>query len=363
MSPLAKILIRRIARRGPLSIAEYMALALGHRRYGYYMHRDPLGTAGDFITAPEISQMFGELVGLWWVVLWQQMGAPIPVTLAELGPGRGTLMADALRAAQICPGFVAAARVHLVETSPFLKRRQQMTLAARHPALDVKWHERLEDIPASGPLLLVANEFFDALPIRQYVRAEDGWRERKVGLGPDKHNFVFVLEKVAEPMLPEGLAGVENGALVETCPEGQDLARAIGHRISRNGGAALIIDYGHSRSIPGETLQSVRRHAFHNVLDWPGDADLTAHVDFAALLAAARDMGARAYGPVPQGVFLTRLGIEARAQALITQAKIDQAIDIAAALQRLVDPTEMGSMFKVLALTNPGLPPPPGFDA
>ena len=363
MSRLAEILRRRIARTGPISVAEYMALALGHPQYGYYMHRDPLGEAGDFVTAPEISQMFGELIGLWCVVLWEQMGRPVPVLLTELGPGRGTLLADALRAARARPEFAAAVRVHLVETSPFLRRRQRMTLVASHPGLKPQWHDRLEDVPEAGPMLLVANEFFDALPIRQYVRMEDGWRERRIGLRPDGNDFAFVLEKSAAPNLPEDLAMVGNGSLVEVCAEGAALARMIGARVARCGVAALVIDYGHLQSRPGETLQSVRRHAFQDVLDRPGDADLTAHVDFAALVAAARSAGARTYGPVAQGVFLARLGIGARAQTLVEHSKGDHAVDITASFRRLVHPAEMGLMFKAFAVANPNLPPPPGFEA
>jgi NADH dehydrogenase [ubiquinone] 1 alpha subcomplex assembly factor 7 len=363
VSPLVEILTRRIATTGPISIAEYMALALGHPQYGYYMQRDPFGESGDFVTAPEISQMFGELIGLWCIVLWEQMGRPVPVLLTELGPGRGTLLADALRAARTRPDFAAAMRVHLVETSPFLKKRQQMTLAKSHPGLNAQWHQRLEDVPAFAPLLLIANEFFDALPIRQYVRVDDDWQERRIGLGPDKSSFVFVLEKVAEPDLPKGLKMLEAGSVIETCPEGMALARTLGQRIRRDGGAGLVIDYGHLRSGPGETLQSVRRHAFQDVLDRPGDADLTAHVDFAALAAAARSAGARTYGPVAQGVFLARLGIGARARVLIAHSRGNQAIDITTSLRRLVHPALMGLIFKALAIANPDLPPPPGFEA
>ena len=360
MSPLVEILRRKIARKGPISLGEYMALALGHPKYGYYMQRDPFGQAGDFITAPEVSQMFGELIGLWCVVVWDTMGQPAPVMLAELGPGRGTLLSDALRAARARPDFVAAVRVHLVETSPFLKERQSRTLDATHPRLKAQWHDRLEDVPASGPILLIANEFFDALPIRQYVRAGEGWRERRIGLRAGGSGFAFVLEKVSGSDLPEG---VECGTVVEVCPEGISLAGEIGNRVRRCGGAALVVDYGHRQGVQGESLQSVRRHAFHDVLDRPGDADLTAHVDFAALVTAAQSAGARTYGPIAQGAFLARLGIGARAQALMAGGTGDQAQRIASALRRLVHPAEMGLMFKVLALTNPDLPPPPGFDA
>lgn len=361
MSPLAKILRRRITKSGPISVAQYMALALGHPQYGYYMHRDPLGEAGDFVTAPEISQMFGELIGLWCVVLWEQMGCPVPVLLSELGPGRGTLLADALRAANTWPDFTAAVRVHLVETSSFLRKHQRTTLAARHPGLAARWHDRLEDVPTTAPMLLVANEFFDALPIRQYVRTEDGWRERRVGLRPDGAGFAFVLENIVDPDLPEGLGLVKSGTVVETCAEAAAIAGAISRRITRDGGASLIIDYGHTGGVYGDTLQSVRRHAFHAVLDRPGDADLTAHVDFAALVASARNAGAHAHGPVAQGVFLERMGIGARAQGLLQRATRDQASSIATAYRRLVHPREMGLMFKVVALVSPDLPPPPGF--
>jgi NADH dehydrogenase [ubiquinone] 1 alpha subcomplex assembly factor 7 len=260
------------------------------------------------------------------------MGRPAPVLLVELGPGRGTLLADALRAARARPDFVAAVRVHLVETSPFLRERQRMTLAATHPKLKAQWHDRLEDVPASGPVLLLANEFFDALPIRQYVREEEGWRERRIGLQPGGSGFAFVLEEANGADLPEGL---EYGVLVEICPQGAALARTIGDRVTRCGGAALVIDYGYWPSVPGESLQSVRRHAFHDVLDRPGDADLTAHVDFSALIAAARSAGALTYGPVAQGVFLTRLGIGARAQALMAGRASDRASQIATAFRRL----------------------------
>ncbi len=348
---------------GPISVADYMTLALGHPRYGYYMARDPLGAAGDFITAPEISQMFGELIGLWCAVVWQQMGRPAPVLLVELGPGRGTLLADALRAARTRPDFAAALRVHLVETSPFLRKQQEMTLAKRHPGLKVEWHERLEDAPAVAPILVVANEFFDALPIRQYVRTGEGWWERRIGLGANAEGFAFALEKVDEPDLPQAWAVAERGVIVETGAQGAALARTIGARTAQTGGAALVIDYGYTHPAPGETLQAVRHHVFQDILDRPGETDLTAHVNFAALAAAAEDGGARAYGPIAQGLFLSRLGIAARAQALMAGARRDQAASIASGLRRLVHPAEMGAMFKALALAHPHLPPPPGFIA
>lgn len=363
MDSLLAIIQRRIATRGPLRVDEYMALALGHPRCGYYMRGDPLGQAGDFITAPEISQMFGELIGLWCGAQWQQMGRPRPVILAELGPGRGTLIADALRAvARAMPAFAVALRVHLVETSPPLRERQRQTLAAARPGLDVTWHRRFESIP-EGPLLLVANEFFDALPIRQYRRIGRGWRERRITAGKRGGGLQFIEVAVTRrpPALPRTARALADGELIEVCPAGRRIARRIGERVSRCGGAALVIDYGHAISAPGDTLQAVRRHARHPALERPGEADLTAHVDFQALAEAARTGGAAIFGPVPQGALLARLGIDARARALAAAAEPERVRDIEAAYRRLVHPRRMGTLFKALAIAAPTLPPPPGF--
>ncbi len=261
-----------------------MALALGHPEWGYYTTRDPFGRKGDFITASEISQVFGEMLGLWCVEVWRQMGAPDPVRLVELGPGRGTLMADALRAAAVSPDFIRAAQVHLVETSPVLREAQRSALAGR----DVVWHDRFDDIP-EGPLLLVANEFFDALPVRQLQREADGWCERLVGNGPQ--GLQFVLSTPGAPsaaLLDPGMrAGAAEGAIAEIQPAALSIAAAISARLGAFGGAALIIDYGYMQSAAGDTLQAVRSHKPHDVLLDPGDADLTVHVDFAALARAA----------------------------------------------------------------------------
>ena len=357
MSPVARLLAERIRAQGPVSVAEFMDLALAHPRYGYYRRQDPLGAAGDFITAPEISQMFGELIGLWSAVAWQAMGSPAAVVLAELGPGRGTLMADLLRAAAMVPGFRAALRLHLVETSPALRRRQRQALAGE----TVRWHERFDQLPP-GPLLLVANELFDALPIEQYqYDPAMGWRRRLVGLGAGEGAFAFVAGPPAIPdMPPDLLAAAGPGDLAETCPAGRALAGAIGRRLAADGGAALIIDYGPAASDLGESLQAVRHHAYHPVLAAPGEADLTAHVDFAALAAAATAAGARAHGPVPQGRWLRRLGIERRA-AILAGAAPERAATIAGQCRRLIEPAEMGTLFKVLAVTHPAMAIPPGF--
>jgi NADH dehydrogenase [ubiquinone] 1 alpha subcomplex assembly factor 7 len=365
VNPLAALLRRRIEADGPITVADYMAEALGHPSHGYYTRRDPLGRAGDFTTAPEISQVFGELIGLWWSVVWEAMDRPDPVNLVELGPGRGTLMADALRAiAGVRPQFAAAARLRLVETSPVLRRRQRQTLAAAHPEIPSFWYRRIADLP-DGPMLAVANEFFDVLPVHQLLRAGDGWRERRVGMTADGQEFCFVDALAADPSLietlPTSLADAVEGSLVELCPAAEACGEAIVGRLTRFGGAALVIDYGHRSSGIGDTVQAVRGHAYAKVLDSPGEADLTHHVDFEALVRAVTVGGARTYGPVPQTVFLGRLGIAQRADKLIREASPDQAKDIRSGVHRLIHPREMGELFKVLAIAAPDLPSPPGF--
>ena len=344
-------LARRIALEGPMTVADFMAEALWHPTHGYYAVRDPLGAAGDFVTAPEISQMFGELIGAWCAVLWQAMGRPDPVQLVELGPGRGTLMADVLRATARVPGFHDSLSIHLVEGGEALRERQRAVLPPT-----VTWHDGFESVP-DGPMLLIANEFFDALPIRQFVREEVGWRERLVGTRDGKLCFVLSPSQVEAPFGREAPVG----GIVEVCPSGIALAHAIGARVAAEGGAALIVDYGPARSAPGDSFQAVRDHRYHDVLEAPGTADLTAHVDFEMLARAAAEAGARCFGPVPQGAFLERLGIGARAQALATGASPAQAEGIAAAYHRLVDADAMGTLFKALAIQDAALVDPPGF--
>ena len=355
---LAARIARRIARGGPITIAEYMAQVLTDPRDGYYMTGDPFGRRGDFITAPEISQMFGELIGLWCVDSWQRLGAPENLLLVELGPGRGTLMADALRAARLMPGFLAAKRLHLVEVSPALRARQAETLQGTA----VEWNDDLASLPA-GAMLLIANEFFDALPIRQVERTAEGWCERLVTLNPaGELEFALSAPSPACALLvPEALRDTATGGVVEISPAALNTATEIARRIAARGGAALIIDYGRRKSAAGASLQAVRQHRSHAVLADPGSADLTAHVDFAALAAAASSAGAQVQGPVTQGGFLKALGIEARAEALARSATPDQAHDIRAARDRLVNPDQMGTLFKALALTQPGLGPLAGF--
>ena len=360
MTTLVEVLRRRIATDGPLPVDRYMALALGHPKHGYYATRDPLGAAGDFVTAPEISQIFGELIGIWLVDCWDRMGRPDPFRLIELGPGRGTLMRDALRAAQVLPGFTGAARVHLVETSPTLRARQAETLAGI-PSID--WHDRLDDVP-DGPMLAVANEFFDALPVRQFERTGGGWRERLITADGGTGAFRFVLSDRTDPLierLPVATEDAPSGAIVEFCAAGLAIAGDLGRRAAEAGGAALIIDYGHVRSAPGDTLQAVRRHRFADPLADPGEADLTAHVDFAVLAVAAGEAGADICGPSTQAAWLERMGIAHRAARLKQAASADQAADIDAAVLRLTASDQMGQLFKIMSVSAPTLTPTAGF--
>lgn len=365
LSPATMIehLGRRIADAGPLTVAEFMEDALAHPTLGYYATRDPLGVRGDFITAPEISQMFGELLGLWSALVWQAMGSPDPVRLVELGPGRGTLMADALAAARVVPGFVAATRVHFVEFSPALRARQKDTMAERAPKVAVEWHDWIGEVP-EGPLVVLANEFFDALPIRQFRRGPDGWRERLVETTADGR-LAFVYSEPRPPVVPpswdDALGDVPEDNVIEVSPAACAVASLVAERIARAGGAAVIVDYGPEQSAPGDTLQAVRAHGYDDPLGAPGEADLTAHVDFAALAHAGVRAGVRALGPVPQGAFLRRLGIDARAGVLMQNVQPDVARDVKLALHRLTSPEAMGMLFKVLAFLHPALPQPPGF--
>jgi SAM-dependent MidA family methyltransferase len=349
---LRDALLARIAETGPITVADYMAECLTHPTLGYYTTRDPLGVAGDFTTAPEISQMFGELVGLALAQGWLDQGAPDPFTLAELGPGRGTLMADILRATRAVPGFHHAMRLHLVEASEPLRGKQRAALAG----VAVAHHNSTATLP-DAPLFIVANEFFDALPIRQFARFETCWRERLVGLRDGA--LAFGLGGPADPPALVARSDVAEGKLVETCPAMMGIMADIEARIAARGGAALVIDYGGWRSL-GDTLQALRGHRPDDPLAHPGEADLTAHVDFEALRQAAPHLVASAL--TPQGVFLERLGITQRAQALSAQLSGPALEAHVAAHRRLTHPEEMGSLFKVLALVVEGAPILPGLE-
>lgn len=358
MTVLFDILKTEIEAQGPISVARYMELALGHAEHGYYMKQDPFGKAGDFITAPEISQMFGEMVGLWACVVWQAMGSPEPINVVEVGPGRGTLMADALRATQMVEAFEDAARVWLVEISPVLREAQKKALAPTFmmPA----WRDRFADV-GPGPVIVWGNEFFDALPIRQYVRADDGWRERRVGLNDERDGLAFTLSmgKIDANVIPEEVQGAPVGGIYEDQSLSRTVMGEIAKRVVEHGGAALFFDYGHGEHAIGETLQAVKSHDYADVLKNPGDQDITAHVDFAQLAEAARAAGAEVFGPVPQGAFLERLGMRQRADTLMMNASPEQLQEIDAAYQRLTGAEQMGSLFKVMAVVPPGFGVPP----
>ncbi|HTO80557.1 MAG TPA: SAM-dependent methyltransferase [Methylocystis sp.] len=358
MTALGEEITAAIEREGPMRLDRYMALCLQHPRYGYYTTHDPFGAQGDFITAPEISQMFGEMVGLWLADAWALSGAPQQARVVELGPGRGTLMADVLRALRVAPGLSERLEVDLIETSPTLRQAQRETLTRE--TIPLQWRYSLSEVPP-GPIFLIANEFFDALPVRQFVRAAAGWRERVVGLDA-KRLLAFGLAPKIETDLP---LGAPLQSVIEVNPAAQEVMAQIAQRIASDGGAALIIDYGYAKTTLGESLQAVARHAYVDPLASPGEADLTTHVDFAALARAATAAGAKALGPTTQGRFLTQIGIERRAAALRNRATERQQADIDAALRRLTgsgDPREvMGDLFKAMAVTHPDLPDLPGF--
>ncbi len=356
MTPLHALLARRIAATGPIRLDSYMAECLLHPAHGYYATRDPLGRGGDFITAPEISQMFGEMLGLALVQAWQDQGAPAPFTLAELGPGRGTLMADVLRVIAKRPAMAQAARLHLVEASPALRAVQRKTLAGQ----DVTWHDDVQTLP-EAPLLLLANEFFDALPIRQFQRLGAAWAERQVGLDAGGRLCAGLAPAAAPAALHDRLADTGAGDVVELCPAAPAIVAQIGRRIAAHGGVALLIDYGHWRSL-GDTFQALRGHAFCDPFAAPGEADLTAHVAFEPLAQAARAAGCATSAMTAQGVLLERLGITARAEALAARLEGAALAAHRAAHRRLTHPAEMGHLFQTLALFPATAPLPPGFD-
>ncbi len=358
MTPLEKIIRERIAQTGGITIAEYMELCLGHPEHGYYMSRQPFGREGDFITAPEASQIFGELVGVWVAAGWQAMGAPERIALVELGPGRGTLMRDILRAVRVMPGFMDAVRVHLVEMSPALRRVQEEMLAGC--GAEVSWHADLAEVPR-GPAIVVANEFFDALPVHHYERLADGWRERLV-VTDGEGGFRFAATGRAPDHLPEWAEGLEVGSIIELSPERLDFMKGLATRLVDDGGAFLVFDYGHAMPGEGETLQAVMRHEQVSVFHRPGEADLTAHVDFHALAVAAERVRMTCWGPVEQGPFLRAMGLAARYEMLRRRASARQRIILKRGVERIAGDAQMGRLFKVLAGVSPGLPAPAPFE-
>ena len=353
-SPLQPEIKKLIKTSGPMPVWRYMELCLTHPQHGYYVSRDPLGREGDFTTSPEVSQMFGELLGLWAASVWKGLGSPSLLRLIELGPGRGTMMADALRALRVLPPLYQALSIHLVEINPVLREKQKAALSG---ARSIEWHDNIDEVP-EGPAVILASEYFDVLPIHQVVKRETGWHERTVEIDSNgKLGFGFAAEPTPrfEVLLPPLVRAAPVGAVFEWRPDAEIMK--IATRMRNQGGAALIIDYGHIRSDAGDTFQAIARHSFADPLKNPGQADVTAHVDFQALARAAEDIGARVHGPVPQGEFLQRLGIETRALGLMAKATHEVSEDISSALKRLIGGGRggMGSMFKVLAVSEPNL--------
>jgi SAM-dependent MidA family methyltransferase len=359
-SPLQSEIKKLIKSSGPMPVWRYMDLCLTHPKHGYYVSRDPLGREGDFITAPEVSQMFGELLGLWAASVWKAIGSPSLLRLIELGPGRGTMMADALRALRVLPPLYQSLSIHLVEINPLLREKQKATLSG---VRNIAWHDNIDDVP-DGPSVIFANEYFDVLPIHQVVRGQNGWHERTVEIdGNGKLIFGAAPEPTPrfEILLPPLVRAAPVGAVFEWRPDAEIMK--IASRVRDQDGAALIIDYGHLRSDAGDTFQAIARHSFTDPLKSPGQADVTAHVDFQALVRATEDIGARVHGPVTQGDFLKRLGIETRAVTLMAKTTHEISEDISGALKRLVGGGRggMGQMFKVLAVSEPNLTSLAGF--
>lgn len=338
MTSLQLIIDEIIETEGPIPVMHFMSLCLGHPQHGYYMGRDPFGERGDFITAPEVSQLFGELVGIWLATAYEAIGKPASFHLVELGPGRGTLMADVLKAAKVMRGFTEAAQVHLVETSPVLQNMQRWKLGGK-----ATWHDSLATVPL-GPTLLFANEFFDALPIHQYEKCDGKWLERCIG----KDGFGFVPSSF--------MAGGRNGDIVETSPARLAVAEEIGLRLATHPGAALIIDYGHLKSASGDTLQALHRHKKVPITHLPGESDITSHVDFEALGKAMAKGGASVYAPLTQRDFLLTMGLEVRASVLAANADSAARTVLERAVGRLVDQDKMGKLFKVIAAASPRIP-------
>lgn len=356
---LETLIKQQIEQSGPVTLADYMHMALYDERYGYYRTQNPLGKEGDFTTSPEISQMFGELLGAWLANQWQAMGEPSDITLLELGPGRGTLMSDILRATSKINGFHNAISIHLLEINEALIQEQEKTLADVRPSLH--WHATLDSLP-SLPVLCIANEFFDALPIHQFQKTENSWQEKYVTVENDKLAFCWCdnLSKDCLPLL-ERYNNATPDTILEISPDSIAVIETLANHIKNHGGTGLIIDYGYFQG-SGDSLQAMKHHRYHDPLETPGEADLTSHVNFAALIKTALECGINAYGNVTQGQLLTALGIQVRAQMLCQKTTPDQQQTILNDMHRLIAEEEMGSLFKCMALTPPNTEPPYGFD-
>ena len=341
MTPLKKIIDEIIAAEGPMSLSHYMALCLGHPTHGYYMKKDPFGAQGDFITAPETSQMFGELIGVWLTTVWDSMGKPSKFNLIELGPGRGTLMADILRASKVMPGFREAAQIHLVEMSDVLSKLQIDSLGN-----GPHWHEALDTIP-EGPMLLIANEFFDAIPVVQLEKRDGKWWERCVGL-----DGLCLVPIEFDPTLGQ------DGNIIEFSVQRQEIGVGIGRRVKQYSGAAIVIDYGHLQQRSGDTFQAMRNHKYVPITDMPGESDITSHVNFERMAYALGLCGAKVLPALTQREFLLAMGIEQRAAILSAKADSKTQAILARTVARLTGETEMGNLFKVMVATSPDLATP-----
>lgn len=353
MTKLLDNLIRRVQSEGPINLADFMSQALGNPEFGYYKNRVPIGKKGDFITSPEVSQMFGELIGLWSAVCWQKLGAPSKFNFIELGPGRGTLIKDAIRAAKRISGYLDSLKIHLIETSPVLTQRQMQVLSNFEKKC--MWHETFEDVP-DGPFFLIGNEFLDVLPIRQYVGVAGLWYERLIGFNQLRASLCWIKSSIpaaAEFSVPPGLIDRNDGVIWEICFEARKIISSISTALLERGGVAIFIDYGYTKQSGGNTFQAVRNHEYVDPLMAPGLADLTAHVDFEAIKQIAETSGIKVSGPVTQRLFLRTLGIEQRAEQLMTRATAIQKREIQTGLKRLIDDNAMGSLFKVIALSHP----------
>jgi len=356
MSSIVDVLKAEINAAGPIRVSRYMELVLGHELHGYYMTRDPLGQRGDFTTAPEITQIFGELLGVWCIGIWRQMGKPPQFNIVEFGPGRGTLMKDLLRGASADKNFIQAMYIHLIETSPVLTQKQQETLQGK--ADHIEWHKSLETV-SDLPTIFIGNEFLDALPINQYYKKSDGWHERKIGLSDGQ--FAFEDEKISDTdaasIIPRKVNEMEEKAVYEHNIAAQSIVRQISQRLEDEFGAALLIDYGYTEFEGADTLQSLHKHTKCGILEHVGDADVTAHVDFGTLVKCSGDVTPFL---TTQRNFLQHLGLDMRMDMLIRENP-GKASEIRDGAVRLIHPDQMGNLFKVLLLANNGMAAPMGF--
>jgi len=373
---LEQELITQIQTRGPITVAQFIRHVLTHPAYGYYMKRDVFGTRGDFTTSPEISQMFGELIGIWTITVWEQMGRPDKINIVEIGPGRGTLMMDLLRTARQFKAFHKAISVHLVEISPALREVQARTITGKQYSAEspmtmndglstIQWHSSFQDVP-KGPSIIVAQELFDCLPVHQFEYTNQGWRERLVDIDTSEgpHHFRFALTpgaSVASTMLLKEIPSAHVGDTIEISPDAQLLAENIASFVGENGGGALLVDYGEERAL-SQSLKTIRGHSFKHIFESVGTSDISCSVDFAALkVAASKFKTAKTYGTVTQGAFLRQMGIDARYGALVAGANPTQAEELKSGYQRLIDPKEMGTTYKVMSIMNAKIGHPFGF--